>query len=298
MSEYDDRSVPQAPPAPRPEPLPAAEDTEAVPVYGRIVTGTAGPAPTAVEPETEDDDEVKAPAASLPEPPPEVVEAARNLPERWLSVPDPAWAGEGAPPDRAIPGRWRTDSTGTVVAWEDNERYQPSPEALGRPRATDPVESAVQRAVTGYGPAGEVLRTLAAAKVAVLIGADGEPAALRSAEGEPVVPVFTSPASQRVVGTLAARLLPAADAIGELPDGHSLYANPTGPAGIVRETEAPAEEIAAQERGEARPVSVDAPEGTTTPRVHAVRAEDPVAHGDAPGAPAAAKSPAGKGPRR
>ncbi|MFD5136815.1 hypothetical protein ACFWMX_11305 [Streptomyces sp. NPDC058378] len=76
MSECDDRSVPQAPPAPRPEPLPAAEYTEAAPVYGRIVTGTAGPAPTAVEPETEDDDEVKAPAASRPEPRPEVVEAA------------------------------------------------------------------------------------------------------------------------------------------------------------------------------------------------------------------------------
>ncbi|MYX76147.1 hypothetical protein [Streptomyces sp. SID3915] len=205
MSEYDDRSAPQAPPAPRPEPLPAAEDTEAVAVYGRTVTGTSGTTPTAVEPETEDDDEAKDPAAALPEPPPEVVEAARN------------------------------------------------------PR---------------------------------------EPAALRSAEGEPVVPVSTSPAYQRVVGTLAARLLPVADVVEGLPDGHSLHVNPTGPAGIVMETEAPAEETAAQERGEARPVGVDAPEGTTTPRIHAVRVDDPVAAGDAPAAASAAESPAGKGPRQ
>ncbi|MFH9610365.1 type VII secretion system-associated protein [Streptomyces sp. NPDC017448] len=214
------------------------------------------------------------PTGPLPEPPPEVVEAARKLPGRWLSVPDAAWAGQGAPPDWAVPGRWRTDSTGTIVAWEDNDRYRPSPAALGWPRATDPVESAVQRAVTGYGPAGEVLRTLAASKVAVLIGPGGEPAALRSAQGDPVVPVFTSPAHLRALGSLAARLVPVADVVAGLPEGHSLYVNPTGPAGMIMETEALAEEIAAQERGEARPVSTDGPEGTSAPRIRAVHVTD------------------------
>ncbi|MGS2589448.1 type VII secretion system-associated protein [Streptomyces hebeiensis] len=291
MSEYDDRAVPEKPvlPAPEPEPepesFPAAEDAGVIPVFGQIATesaavesaATVGPTAVADEDRTDEDrtDGADGPAASLPEPPPEVVEAARGLPDRWLSVPDPAWSGEGEPPDWAIPGRWRTDSSGTVVAWEDNEEYRPSPDALGWPRATDPVESAIQRAVTGYGPAGEVLRTLAAAKVAVLVGPDGEPVAVRSAQGEPVIPVFTSPAYYRVVGTFAARLVPVPDVVEGLPEGHSLYVNPTGPAGMIMETEALAEEIAAQERGEARPVSVDGTGEPRTPRIHAVRVADP-----------------------
>lgn len=263
MSEYVDRSAPETPPAPGPEPLPAAEDDPAIPAPEPLA---AEAVPTAGGPAD--------PAGPLPEPPPEVVEAARKLPGRWLSVPDAAWSGQGAPPEWAVPGRWRTDSTGAIVAWEDNDRYRPSPAALGWPRATDPVESAVQRAVTGYGPAGEVLRALAASKVAVLIGSDGEPAALRSAQGDPVVPVFTSPAHLRALGSLAARLVPVADVVAGLPAGHSLYVNPTGPAGMIMETEALAEEIAAQERGEARPAATDGPGGMSAPRIRAVHVTD------------------------
>ncbi len=273
MSEYVDRSVPEISPGPGPEPLPAAEDDPAIPEpgpapAGAVLTagGPADPAPAPAGPAASD--------GPVPEPPPEVVEAARELPDRWLSVPDAAWSGRGTPPDWAVPGRWRTDSTGTIVAWEDNEGYRLSPEALGWPRATDPVESAVQRAVTGYGPAAEVLRTLAASKVAVLIGPDGGPAALRSAQGDPVVPVFTSPAHLRALGSLAARLIPVADVVAGLPEGHSLYLNPTGPAGTIMETEALAEEIAAQERGEIRPAGTDSPEGPNTPRIRAVHVTD------------------------
>ncbi|MGW6719445.1 type VII secretion system-associated protein [Streptomyces sp. NPDC054995] len=293
MSEYVDSSVPEIPPAPGPEPLPAAEDDPAIPEPGPAAAeavatagGPADPALAAADP--------MAPDGMLPEPPPEVVEAARELPDRWLSVPDAAWRGQGTPPDWAVPGRWRTDATGTIVAWEDNERYRPSPEALGWPGATDPVESAVQRAVTGYGPAAEVLRTLAASKVAVLIGSDGEPTALRSAQGDPVVPVFTSPAHLRALGSLAARLVPVADVVAGLPEGHSLYVNPTGPAGMIMETQALAEEIAAQERGETGPVSTDSPEGPSAPRmlaVHVTDADRLVA--DAPGRTETAVSPAG-----
>ncbi|MFE1246548.1 hypothetical protein [Streptomyces sp. NPDC058735] len=108
MSEYDVRSVPETSPAPRPEPFPDAEDPAAIPAHGRIVTVGAGAAPATVgRPATHDDV-----AGTLPEPPPEVAEAARGLPDRWLSVPDAAWKGSGTPPDWAVPGRWRTDATG------------------------------------------------------------------------------------------------------------------------------------------------------------------------------------------
>ncbi|MGW3584755.1 type VII secretion system-associated protein [Streptomyces rubiginosohelvolus] len=293
MSEYVDSSVPEIPPAPGPELLPAAEDDPAIPVPGpaaaEAVATAGGPADPAPAP-----DGPVTPAGPQPEPPPEVVEAARELPDRWLSVPDAAWSGRGAPPDWAVPGRWRTDAAGTIVAWEDNADYRPSPAALGWPRATDPVESAVQRAVTGYGPAAEVLRTLAASKVAVLIGSDGEPTALRSAQGDPVVPVFTSPAHLRALGSLAARLVPVADVVAGLPEGHSLYLNPTGPAGMIMETEALAEEIAAQERSETRPVSTDSPDGPSAPRILAVHVTDADRlPADAPGRTETAVSPAG-----
>lgn len=215
----------------------------------------------------------------MPEPPREVIEAARRLPDQWVSVPDPAWSGDGVPPDWAIPGRWRTDSTGEITEWTDNEEYRPSPDALGWPVPTDPVESAVQLAVTGYGPADEVLRTLAAAKVAVLTGPDGEPLVVRSTRGGLVIPVFTSAAYYRVVGAFEARLVPVVDLVEQLADGYSLYVNPTGPAGMVMETEALIEEIGAQERGESRPTSVSEPGEERAPYIQAVPVEDTVAEG-------------------
>ncbi|MFJ4853246.1 type VII secretion system-associated protein [Streptomyces sp. NPDC088730] len=291
MTEHDNGPLPTVPPAP--EPFPADEDAGVIPVYGRLVTESADITEPTGDTEPTDVIESADVTEPFPEPPPEVTEAALGLPDQWLSVPDPAWPGTGVPPDWAVPGRWRTDSTGTIVAWEDNAEYRPSPQARGWPRATDPVESAVQRAVTGYGPPGEVLRTLAAAKVAVLLGPDGEPLAVRSAEGEPVVPVFTAPAYYRVVGAFAARVVPVADVVEGLPEGHSLYVNPTGPAGMVMETGALTEEIAAQERGGASPARPEEPGGAGTPRIHATRVGDPAA------APAAATTgtPAGGRPQ-
>ncbi|MGW1715426.1 type VII secretion system-associated protein [Streptomyces sp. NPDC002156] len=195
----------------------------------------------------------------IPEPPAEVVEAAPHLPDHLASVPDPAWSGEGdsadenggVPPDWAIPGRWRTGPTGEIVEWEGNEECRPSPEARGWPTPDDPIDSAIQPAVTGHGPSVAVLRTPAAAQVAVLTAPDGGSLAVRSAEDEPVVPVFTSPTYYRAVGNFAARLVPVTELVEQqLPDGYSLYGTPSGPVGMIMDTEALVEEIGAQARGE------------------------------------------------
>ncbi|MFJ4963559.1 hypothetical protein ACIP6P_14095 [Streptomyces sp. NPDC088729] len=85
MSEHDDRSVPEASPAPRPEPLPAVEDTEAIAVYGRTATETTGPAGMRRRVDGRDEgaqDRVLA----LPEPPPHAIEAAPGTPFRVLGV--------------------------------------------------------------------------------------------------------------------------------------------------------------------------------------------------------------------
>jgi hypothetical protein len=157
-------------------------------------------------------------AAAMPTPPEDIVEAARLAPEHWISMIDPGWDGEGAPPDRVVVGRWRTGATGEIEEWEDNEAYRPSPEALGWPEATDDVDAALQLAATGYGPAEAVPRALVTAAVA---------------DGGLVVPVLTAPLHLDAMGGFAFERLTVADLLDRLPPGHALYVNPAGPAGTV-----------------------------------------------------------------
>ncbi|GAA4792622.1 type VII secretion system-associated protein [Streptomyces ziwulingensis] len=184
--------------------------------------------------------------AATPTPPEDIVEAARLAPEHWISMIDPGWHDEGVPPDRVVIGRWRTGVTGEIEEWEENEAYRPSPEALGWPRATDPVDEALQRAVTGYGPDEDVLRALADAEVAVLTLVDGTPVTAAVADGRPVVPVFTSAPHLDTAGGFAFALVTVPDLLDRVPPGHALYVNPPSPAGTVLETDALAKTVAAR----------------------------------------------------
>ncbi|MGC9379090.1 type VII secretion system-associated protein [Streptomyces sp. MH13] len=174
-------------------------------------------------------------AAAMPTPPEDIVEAARLAPEHWISMIDPGWGGEGVPPDRVVVGRWRTGTTGEIEEWEDNEAYRPSPESLGWPEPTDDVDAALQLAVTGYGPAEDVLRALAAAEVAVLTLPDGAPVTAAVADGGLVVPVFTASPHLDRAGGFAFDVVTASTLLDRLPPGHALYVNPAGPAGGVLE---------------------------------------------------------------
>ncbi|MFE9609102.1 type VII secretion system-associated protein [Streptomyces sp. NPDC006012] len=188
-----------------------------------------------------------------PEPPEDVVRAARLVPDRWISAIDPGWQGEGVPPGFAVVGRWRCGPGGEIEEWEDNDAYRPSPEVLGWPEPTDPVDAALQRAVTGYGPPEDVAEALTTAELAVLTRPDGTPVTATASDGTPVVPVFSSPALLAVVGGFAYTHRTMADLLPQLPPGHRLYVNPPSPAGAVLETEPLAETIArgAGERGAA-----------------------------------------------
>ena len=57
----------------------------------------------------------------IPEPPEEFVKAAKLAPNHWLYLTDPAWRGEGPPPDWAVVGQWRSDDDGEIVEWQDRE---------------------------------------------------------------------------------------------------------------------------------------------------------------------------------
>ncbi|WP_329041256.1 type VII secretion system-associated protein [Streptomyces sp. NBC_00178] len=167
-----------------------------------------------------------------PAPPAEFVRAARLAPGHWLYLGDPAWQGEGTPPDWAVVGQWRSDSAGDIVEWQDNEGYRPSPGARGWPEPADEVDRAVQLAATGYGPAEGVTAALAGAEVAVLVTADGEPVSASAPDGTAVVPVYTSPRHLGATG-LGYVMLPVAGLLARLPAGHSLFLNSSAPAGMV-----------------------------------------------------------------
>ncbi|WSU56314.1 type VII secretion system-associated protein [Streptomyces sp. NBC_01092] len=164
-------------------------------------------------------------------------EAARLAPDHWIGMVDPAWRGNGAPPKWALVGWWRSGSTGEIEQWQENKDYRPSPQALGWPEPTDPVDAAVQLASTRYGPAEDVPRRLAVAEVAFLVESDGTPVCGTAPDHTPVLPVYTAPDHIKAVGRLLFEVRPVADLVELLPLGHQLYVNPTGAVSMLVETE-------------------------------------------------------------
>lgn len=134
---------------------------------------------------------------NMPEPPQEIVRAARAAPNHWFYLPDPTWEGEGMPPEWAVLGRWRSDASGEIVAWQDNEAYRPSPEALGWTVPLDDLDRALQWAATGYGPPQDVTQALADVdRLAVLVDEDRAPRVETTLDGARAVPVFSLPPAE------------------------------------------------------------------------------------------------------
>ncbi|MGW8378541.1 type VII secretion system-associated protein [Streptomyces sp. ODS28] len=158
------------------------------------------PTPESAENRNEDGTEELPPAVvypgdpGFPPPPESIVEAAKVAPDHWLGVVDQNWQGEEGeePPSWATLGRWRTDGNGEIVEWERNDEYRPSPERMGWPEPVGPADRAVQLAATGYGPEGEVARSLADAEIAVCVDDEGNPSVTETPEGVPAVAVFSA----------------------------------------------------------------------------------------------------------
>lgn len=156
-----------------------------------------------------------------------VREAAAQAPGEPIALVDPYWRGDGPVPSWAIRGTWRTDDDGSVLAFVANEEYRPSPELLGWPEPTDPVDAAIQLAATGYRRAEEVYELLAHAEVAVLVDAGGGPASLTAPDGTAAVAVFTSPAQLGALAAFGVVALPVADLLPLVPPLHVLFVNAT-----------------------------------------------------------------------
>ncbi|CAL9389224.1 hypothetical protein SUDANB145_01232 [Streptomyces sp. enrichment culture] len=173
------------------------------------------------------------PAPPPPRAPADVEEVARLAPDHWIGSVDPGWRTGNPPPASAVAGRWRSGLDGTVEEWEGNDAYRPSPEALGWPAPTDPVDAALHLAVTGYGPLDAVVHALAEARLMVLTLPDGSPVAATAADGGPVVPAYTAPQHLDAAGVFAFVRLSVPGLLSRLPPDHRLYLNPTSPAGTV-----------------------------------------------------------------
>ncbi|MFF4490844.1 type VII secretion system-associated protein [Streptomyces sp. NPDC001544] len=205
-----------------------------VPVSQQTTAPSGAGTGQAVPPEQQ---EPEAAESDIPPVPDHIREAARQAPDHWLGLVDPTWSGEGTPPNWALVGQWRSDLDGEIVEWQDNEEYQPSPKAMGWPDPTDPVDDAVQLAATGYGPAETVTHTLATAEVAVFLAPGGGLLSAVAPDDEtPIVPVFTSPDHLHAAGRLSFKPMKIPELLDQIPEGHLLYLNPSGPVSMTVES--------------------------------------------------------------
>ncbi|MFJ8613709.1 type VII secretion system-associated protein [Streptomyces sp. NPDC093675] len=146
-------------------------------------------------------------------------------------------AGE-APPSPAMDGHRAGLDDENVPRQSDDDDFYPSPSALGWPDPTDPVDAAVQRASTGTGSEEDVLPLLAVSQVAVLQDSGGQPLTARAPGGTPVVPVFTSETHLNAICQLESRVVAVRHLVEHMPEGHSIYVNPTGVACMLIDAEA------------------------------------------------------------
>lgn len=170
------------------------------------------------------------PLADVPE---EIREAAKAAPDHWLGLVDPGWHGDSAPPRWTVAGEFRSSLEGEVVEWRDNEDYRPSPEALGWPKPTDPVDEAVQLASTGWGPPEDVPQRLAGSYVGIWLGVDETPLRMRTPDGTPVVPVFTSGEQLQVAGQFGSSTIAVEELAEQLVGDEQLYVNPLSVVAMV-----------------------------------------------------------------
>jgi hypothetical protein len=212
----------------------------------REVSEIPGEAGDAAGARVDGDEETGGAGEDMPPVPDYIREAARQAPDHWFGMIDPAWSGEGVPPEWAMVGQWRSGLDGEIVEWQDNAEYRPSPKALDWPDPTDPVDAAVQGAATGYGPAEDITRALADAEVAVFVTPGGGLlAAVAPDDQTPVVPVFTAPEHLHAAGRLSFKTVKVPDLLGQLPEGHLIYLNPSGAVSMTVELSALREAVEA-----------------------------------------------------
>ncbi|MYW92056.1 type VII secretion system-associated protein [Amycolatopsis rubida] len=162
-----------------------------------------------------------------PEITPEMRANARTNPNSWLYVIDEAFDARGPVPSWAVVGAYPVNGTGEVVEdFHPNDRYRPSPKALGFPEPRDELERLLQMVRTEHRPAEDLPRVILDSTLLVyaLSPVQRTVIGFHNADGRVMVPAYTSkslvprewPHARAVLGR---------DIVGLLA-GHPLAVNP------------------------------------------------------------------------
>ncbi|GAA1984963.1 type VII secretion system-associated protein [Amycolatopsis minnesotensis] len=120
---------------------------------------------------------------------------ARANPNSWLYVIDEAFDPNGPVPSWAVVGAYPVNSAGDVVEdFHPNDRYRPSPKALGFPEPGNDLERLLQLVRTNHRPAEDLPKVILDATLFVYALAPMQRTVIgfHNTDGRVMVPAYTS----------------------------------------------------------------------------------------------------------
>ncbi|GAA3691843.1 hypothetical protein GCM10022224_066810 [Nonomuraea antimicrobica] len=155
-------------------------------------------------------------------PPPSLTDelraAARDRPSQWLYVVDPYFDADGHVPPYGVVGAWHADERGEITGeFRSNPGYRPSPEAMGYPEPTDPLDLAIQLGSADYLDGESIAALFLRSEILVGAGENGAIPVLHDDDGRGLVLTYsheghlpdTRQEWQSMLGGELAKLLPA-----------------------------------------------------------------------------------------
>jgi hypothetical protein len=120
---------------------------------------------------------------------------ARANPNSWLYVIDEAFDPSSSVPSWAVVGAYPVNSAGEVVEdFRPNDRYRPSPKALGFPEPANELEQLLQWVRTQHRPAGDLPRVILDSTLFLYAMSPVQRTLIgfHDAEGRVLVPAYTA----------------------------------------------------------------------------------------------------------
>ncbi|MGC4953671.1 type VII secretion system-associated protein [Actinomadura citrea] len=167
---------------------------------------------------------------------PEALEYANQHPGSWLYEIDPFFDSDDDVPAYGIVGAWSIGEDGKITdSFKKNPDYRPSPEVLGFPEPTDPLDAAIQLVVAGYGDDDQALAQLRSSEVLVATVPEGDSGSVwvHEIDGIEGVFAFTSRAQlpkEPLFEGGSWQSLPAGELASSVPDNVDIVININSPA--------------------------------------------------------------------
>ncbi|MET0135784.1 MAG: type VII secretion system-associated protein [Kibdelosporangium sp.] len=173
----------------------------------------------------------------MPQPPditPEMRASAKTNPNTWLYVIDPMFESQVDVPPWGVVGAYPVDATGEIEdAFQPNDRYRPSPQALKMPTPATTLDELLQLIRTGHRPPDELPPALRTSTLLLYAAAPDQYDVMGfpDPQGHVYVPVCT--AEEHVPAEWPGwRQVHGAD-LGPLLEGYPLLVNPVGPISAI-----------------------------------------------------------------